>query len=67
MALNAETNAQSSGAEAATKAAAVIPALNPAWPFAPTPIDLWAFGLNNDIAAKYIRPASQAGTSQGGS
>ena len=58
MAFNAEENAQAE-AQAANKAAqAAIPPLNPEWPYQPLPIDLWTLGLNNDIAAKYLRPAS---------
>jgi hypothetical protein len=65
MSFNAEENAQAQ-AQAATKAAAAaIPPLNPAWPYQPIPINLWDFGLNNDIAAQYLRPAS-SGAATGG-
>ena len=61
MSYNAEAIAQAEDQAANQAAQAAIAPLNPEWPYVALPIDLWVFGLNADIAAKYLRPASLGG------
>ncbi|HEY3898917.1 MAG TPA: hypothetical protein VGM54_09910 [Chthoniobacter sp.] len=53
MSLDAEANAQAEASAAAKKQDAATPPLNPPFPFQPTPIDLWFFGLNKDIDPQF--------------